>query len=300
MLKFRFVAQFFADLRQAVTRWSADDGSVMAAATAYYLGVSFFPLLLVLIAGLALFFQYTHLGQDAQLRLLDAIKQNMSLQLADYVKQSLLTVQDRSSIGGPIGLATMLLASLAAFGQLDSAFDRIWGYPQPESQNIWRYLLGLLAQRGRAFLALLGLGTVVVIVFLAGMVLTAVQTHTETVMPLDRWVWDTIQIGVTFVTNTVVFTLLFRLLPKVKVRWMRAFQGGLLTAVAWEIGRQLITIVVAQQIQRLWCCRGIFGNLALVLLLCGDCALRCGIYSGVGARAKAERKKRSVAESSTS
>ena len=44
----------------AVQRLYADDGPVMAAATAYYLGLSFFPLLLVLTAGVGWFLRHTH------------------------------------------------------------------------------------------------------------------------------------------------------------------------------------------------------------------------------------------------
>jgi membrane protein len=287
----KVIPLFFSDMRQAVARWSADDGSVMAAATAYYVGLSFFPLLLVLIAGVGWFLQNTHLGQDAQREVLAAIAQNMSPQLADYVSESLLMVQDRSSIGGPIGLATMLIASLAAFGQLDSAFDRIWGFPQSESQSMFRYLLGLLAQRGRAFLALLGLVVVVVIVFLAGMVLTAVQTHTAAVMPLEPWVWNSLQIIITFGTNAIVFTLLYRLMPKAPVRWKRALQGGLLTAVAWEIGRQLIRILVARSKYSAY---GVVGAFLAILLWCyyavAIVLLGAEYIQVLRARARVERK----------
>ncbi len=265
----------------------------MAAATAYYLGLSFFPLLLVLIAGVSWFIQNTHLGEDAQRVILKAINDNMSSQLGDYVKQALDLVKDRSSIGGPLGLATMLLASLAAFGQLDSAFDRIWGFPQSQSQSMLRYLLGLLAQRGCAFLALLGLGTVVVAVFLAGMVFTAIQTHTSAVVPLDPWVWNTAQTLITFVTNASVFTLLFRLLPKAPVRWKRALEGGLLTAAAWEIGRQLITILVARSKYSAY---GVVGAFLAILLWCyysvAIVLLGAEYIQVLRARAKAERKSK--------
>ena len=76
----------------------------------------------------------------------------------------------------------------------------------------------MLAARGRAFLVLLGMGAVVVVVFLAGMVVTAVESQTDAVLPLSGWVWDAVQIGVTMTTNIVVFTLLFRLLPQAAVR----------------------------------------------------------------------------------
>jgi membrane protein len=261
----RLVVQFANDLRQAAVRWNEDDCNVMAAATAYYLGLSFFPLLLVLLAGLSLFFQYTHLGQDAQANLLMAISQNMSEQLAGYVKQTLELVNNRSSINGPIGLATMMITSLAAFGQLEYAFDHIWGAPQSESKSMIRYALDFLAQRGRATLVLFASGVVIVIVFIAGTIFSTVQSKIESVVDLPNWVSSAGLIPLTFAINFAVFTLLYRLLPRVPIRWVRAAQGGLLTAINWEIGRQLITILVSRGSYSAY---GVVGAFLAVLLWC--------------------------------
>ncbi len=260
------VVQFVRDVQRAIMRWFEDDGPLMSAATAYYVGLSFFPLLLVLIAGVEWFLRNTHLGQDAQQKVLAAIAQNMSTELADYVKQSLAMVQDKSGIGGPVGLATMIVTSVAAFAQLDSAFDRIWALPQSGSQSIFRLALQLVGQRGRALLLLLGLAAVVVVVFVAGMVLSAVEAHTALAVSLDGWLWDAAQTSVTFAINAAVFTFLYRLLPKATVAWSDALHGGLLTAAAWEIGRQLLTIYIARS--HYGSAYGVVGAFLAVLLWC--------------------------------
>jgi membrane protein len=260
------VVQFLRDIRSAVRKLYADDGPVMAAATAYYLGLSFFPLLLVLMAGVGWFLRHTHLGETAQQEVLRSIAATTSDQLASYVAQTLDVVQDRSSFNGPVGLATMLITALAAFTQLDYAFKRIWRVDAGESKSILLQALSVLAGRGRAFLVLLGMGAVVVLVFLAGMVLIAVKNQTDAVMPLGGWVWDAVQIGVTMTTNIVVFTLLFRLLPQAAVRWSDAFYGGLLTAAAWEIGRQLLALFIARG--KYTSAYGVIGAFMAVLLWC--------------------------------
>jgi membrane protein len=262
----RVIVQFFRDLRAAGSRWYADDGPLMSAATAYYLGLSFFPLLLVLIAGVGLFLENTHLGQNARQEVISAIAKNMSEQLADYVKQSLNVVQERSVISGPLGLLTMLITSLAAFAQFDSAFDRIWRIPSGNSKSIVAMALALLIQRGRAFLLLFGLGIFVVVVFLAGMVLAAIQSRAADLLPQEEWLWNTAQIGVTLATNTLVFMLLFWLLPKAPVRWCDAFHGALLTAAAWEIGRQVLAIFIARG--KYTSAYGVVGAFLAILLWC--------------------------------
>jgi membrane protein len=241
----RDVLRFFGDLQRAFTRWQDDDGWLMAAATAYYLGVSFFPLLLVLIAGLGIFLESTHLGQDAQQSVLDAISQNASPQLADYVQQTLSTVKSRSSTTGPLGLLGMLITSLAAFAQLDAAFDRIWNVPSKEPVSFWRGLLGVVIGRGRAFLLLLALGAIVVVVFIAGLTLSTISANFRQ-LPVAEWTSRGMQSGLTILVNVVVFTLMHRFLPKARVSWDEALRGGILTTAGWEIGRQLLTLYVSR------------------------------------------------------
>jgi membrane protein len=262
----RVIVQFFRDLRDAGSRWYADDGPLMSAATAYYVGLSFFPLLLVLIAGVGLFLQTTHLGQDAKQEVLTAINHNMSEQLASYVTDALQSVQEKSIISGPLGLLTMLVTSLAAFAQFDSAFDRIWRIPSRNGKSIVSMALALLIQRGRAFLLLFGLGTFVILVFLAGMVLAAIQSRAADILPQTEWLWNGVQIGITLAMNTLVFMLLLRLLPKAPVRWCDAFHGALLTAVAWEIGRQVLAIFIARG--KYTSAYGVVGAFLAILLWC--------------------------------
>jgi membrane protein len=262
----RAIVQFVHDLREAIIRWFADDGPLMAAATAYYVGLSFFPLLLVLTAGLGWFLQHTHSGQDAHQQVLQFVANNMSDQLAADVEQSMSMVQEKSAVNGPLGLITILITALAAFAQLDSALDRIAGNARGASKSVFASALAFVVQRGRAFLVLLGLGAVVFLVFLAGLVITAIQTHASAVFPKVDMIYDALQIAVTLTINAGIFTLLFRLLPKDPADWGNAFSGGLLTAAAWEIGRQLLAIFIARS--QYASAYGVIGAFLAILLWC--------------------------------
>ena len=69
----QWVRNLFPNLRDAAVRWSEDDAGSMAASVAYYLALSFFPMILLLISGLGLFLKFTRIGQDARQQLLDLI-----------------------------------------------------------------------------------------------------------------------------------------------------------------------------------------------------------------------------------
>ncbi len=61
------------------------EGTLSAAGIAYYVALSFFPLLLVLVAGLSWILQWTQVGQNAWQALHDTIANQLSPDLAQQV-----------------------------------------------------------------------------------------------------------------------------------------------------------------------------------------------------------------------
>ena len=111
--------------------WRRDDGSLIAASMAYYAVLSFFPLLLLLIAVLGFVLQFSPGAQNAQKELLRLLAQNTSPELADHVRTSMQAIQTNAVVGGPVGLATLLVAAIGIFTQIDVAMDRIWNLRTP-------------------------------------------------------------------------------------------------------------------------------------------------------------------------
>ncbi len=81
--------RFVPRLATAYGRFSKDECSLAAAGIAYYVALSFFPLLLVLVAGLGLVLEGTAAGQDVRKELLSAISQQASPDLANQVGRTL-------------------------------------------------------------------------------------------------------------------------------------------------------------------------------------------------------------------
>ena len=232
------------DLRQTYREWNEDDGTLLAAAMAYYAALSFLPLLLLLVTGFGLFLSFTHLGQDAREQVLAQIGEYTSPEMRDQVAGIFAGIQENAPALGPVSLLTLLAAAMSIFAQFERAFDRVWNVEDPEQRGIVAAIRSALFQRLRAFLMLFGLGLLVVVVFLAGLALTAVETYTDRILPAADWLWRLAQIGVSVTLNALVFTLIYRVLPKAPVRWGEAARGGALAAVTWEIGRQILASYV--------------------------------------------------------
>lgn len=224
----------------AFQNWTRDDGPLMSAAVAYYLGLSLLPLLLLLSSVFGIFLEYTELGQSAEQHVLHTVATHLSPSIESNLKQSIAEVKDRSAFNGPVGLAGILLASLAGFAQFDRAMDRIWNIHPQASQGILKSVKRILVQRGVALLMLLGLAALITIAFLANITISAIDSMTEYVLPAPDILWRISQPLASFLINILILTMLYRWLPKRKVHWREALRGGVFAGIGWELGRLVL------------------------------------------------------------
>jgi membrane protein len=241
---FRAIMRVYRNLREAYANWCKDDAMGLAAATSYYMALSFFPLLLLLVAVMGLVLQFTGWGINVQQRLLNLLAENVAPSLAAQVKVALSSVQSNAALNGPVGLTTLLLSAMAVFAQFEKAFDRIWSIPEQEYRGILAALGKILFQRFRAFLLLLGLWTLVIAAFFCNMALATLHEFTSVHLVESDALWYLLTAVTAVLTDWLLFTLLYKILPKATVEWRAAAGGGLLAAIVWEVGRRVLAALV--------------------------------------------------------
>lgn len=222
-------------------RWTDDNGSLLAAGVAYYGALSFFPLLLTLISGVGLLLKFTSAGRNAETELLNAVGSQLSPALQAHVAEALDQVRSGAQTTGPIGLVSLLFGAMAIFVQFETAFDIIWNVEPPESRGILAAIWRVIFHRGLAFLMLCSLGVLLLVILILGITLSAAAEYSSSVLPGSDRYWAIIRFCVPMVLDAGVFTLTYRWLPKVHVRWTEAIRGGIFASIIWEIGRYLLT-----------------------------------------------------------
>lgn len=226
-------------IRETIHRWNQDDCSLLAAAMAYYAAFSLFPLCLLLISILGFAMRYWEKAQSAQDQLLYAISQNASPWVAEQLRGMLANVQLNASLNAPLALFGLVAAAIGIFVQFDSILDRIWG-AAPSQHGLVAALRRALIERLTAFLMLLGLGALLVAIFLIDLTLSGIR-HYVVDLPGGELAWPLLQGSISLLLNTLLFGTLYRVLPRQPVRWREALAGGLLVAVIWKFGMLFLT-----------------------------------------------------------
>jgi membrane protein len=256
--------RFWPRLYQAAMKWQQDDGLTWAASLAYYGAFSFFPLVLVILAGAGLVLSVSPSAQLHQKQLIELIGAQTSPKLADEIANVLSGVKSSAAIGGPIGLATLVLGAIGIFMQLEAAFDRIWKVTGENGtkRSFVRIIRTVLFTRLRAFLMLIGAGLIVLAAFTANMVLAGISRYSEEI-PMGTLVFHLLQLGLSAFLNGLMFTLIYRVIPKRHVPWRQAIGGGLVAGTAWEIGRQLLALLI---VGKSYTAYGVIGSFIILML----------------------------------
>jgi membrane protein len=219
--------------------WSKDDGAMLSAAMAYYAAFSLFPLCLVLIAILGVVTRLTSNSLDPQSQMLKLVGENVDPWLVRQLGDLLSGVQSRAGVGGPIGLLTLAIGAIAIFVQLEAMFDRIWRLPDSGPKGWVAAIREVVWGRVVAFLMLLGVGALLLMLFLAGLLPSDLKVHVLG-LPFGKYLWQVCQIVLTVAGYTLLLGMIYKIIPKAKVPWKAALSGGLLVAVVWQIGQQAL------------------------------------------------------------
>jgi membrane protein len=259
-----YAKQLFHRLVAAYNHFSRQDGPLLAAAIAYYLAFSLFPLMLILVSVLGWAFRFTAPGQRAEQRVLETVAEQVSPALAEQLTAALGSVESSAAANGTVGLVVLLVTAIALFTQIDYAFDRIWENSASAASGWRQRIVGVLLTRLKAVLMLLGVGAFVMAVMIASIIWQGIQTNISSTVEMGPWFQRMIQPVVHVVLNILAFAVVYRYLPKTTVTWRAAFAGALLASTLWEVGRQVLAAYVVGD--KLPTAYGLIGSFMAIML----------------------------------
>jgi membrane protein len=231
--------QFPALLKDTFKEWSEDNCLRLGASLAYYTLSSLVPLLLIVVAVATFVLNFTGSGQDYKTQIVNQIsKQVNNPGLAQQITSALTGKSEEAAskgiMGTVLGVIFLLLAASGVFGELDAAFNIIWNVPSStQGKGIW----GFVRTKFLSFTLVLG----VAFLLLVSQLLTVVLTALAGTLPLGPLLTLLNFAGQVAVT-TAVFALLFKFLPDTHVEWGDVWVGGLISAILWIVGQQLLAI----------------------------------------------------------
>jgi membrane protein len=224
-------------MKQSVNAWLDDRAASMGAALAYYTAFSIAPLLIIAIAVAGLVS-----GRDAaQAAVVGQLQDLLGEAGGTAIAQMLESTADLGSsiLAIVIGVGALILTATTAFVELQDDLDRIW----KAEPRVGSGLINLIRSR------LLSFGMVLAIGFLLAVSLVlsaAIAALGDSLLGEAELLLQMITFLVSFAVITVLFAMIYKVLPNVEIAWEDVWIGAAITALLFDIGKVLIGLYIGK------------------------------------------------------
>jgi len=225
----------YSYLKQVFTEFAEDNIFKYSASLAYYTVFSLAPVLIVIISICGILFGKEAIQGHIYGQIKDLVGNDAAVQIQETVKNIHLT--GHNIYATIISIIVLLIGATGIFGEVQDSLNKIWGLRIKTRKTWWKLIINRLL----SFSLILCIGFVMMVSLLLNALVSAFGTF------LARYFseFSVILVQITdnvlmFVVTTFLFSLMFKVLPDAKIKWIDVLIGGLITSVFFTLGKLAI------------------------------------------------------------
>ncbi len=226
---------------KTVRAWADDGAPSMGAAISYYTVFSLAPLLVIVIAVAGGLF-----GREAvQGRISAELSGLLGAQGAGFVEALVAAASntDKGLVASMVSFVVLVVGATSVFAELQSALDRIWHVPgSMKPSGVWPTVRARLMSFG----LVLGLAFLVMVSLVVSAVLAFLGTFAAASLPAGARLLHGLHMVVSLGLFTLLFAMIFKLLPSTPIAWRDVWIGAFVTAMLFEAGKLVIGLYIGK------------------------------------------------------
>ena len=226
---------FWKFLRDIATQWFEDDPFQLAAALSYYTLFSLAPILIIAIALAGLFFD----REAATNQIVQTFQGFVGQESAKAVQEMIRNASSKPRTGmisTVVGIVALVFGAGGVVGQLQSSLNRIWGVTAKPGRGIWDFV----RERFVSLAMVLGVGFLLLVSLVITTILSHLSLYIGSLIEGVAAIAYVLDIVASFGFVTVLFAMIYKFLPDVRIRWTDVWIGAALTSVLFTLGKFLI------------------------------------------------------------
>lgn len=233
---------FYQLAKKSVMAWIDDYAPSMGAAISYYTVFSIAPLMIIVIAVAGFVWGREAVQGEIVGQLSGLIGQEGAQGIQALIESA--NQPAKGLVATAISIVVLVIGATTVFAELQSSLDRIWRAPKapPQASGLWAIVRSRLLSLG----FILGLGFLLLVSLVSSAGLAAVGSWASGLLPG----WETLLYAINIVVSigiaTVLFAMIFKVMPQVKVGWRDVWTGAFVTAVLFEVGKWLISLYIGK------------------------------------------------------
>lgn len=221
----------FSVIWETIKEWVDDNAPRLSAALAYYTLLSVAPLLIIIIAIAGVFFGESAARDQVMSQMQDLVGQQGAQAIQTAISNA--HQSPHGTLAVAVGIITLVVGATGAFAELQSAMNAIWDVKPRPGGAAW----GFIRKRLLTFGMVLAIGVLLLVSLVVSAALSAIQTYFTNLLPGAATIWQIVNLAVSLLVATLLFGLIYKVLPDVKIRWHDVWIGALVTAILFTAGK---------------------------------------------------------------
>jgi membrane protein len=246
-------------VKKTASGWYGGHPFELGAALAFYGAFALAPTLVIAVALAGIFF-----GEEAaQGQLAASLEVALGPVVAKAFAETLTYVYVSQSgwIATLVGLGVVVFAATGMFIQLQMSLNEIWEVQPKPGRDLW----DMVRTRFLAFVLVLSFGGLLLLLLIADAVLRALHALLpKAPWSVDAYLWEGGEWLLLICLLTLLFSLIYKLLPDAIITWRAVWGGAFITAVLFGVGSYLVAYYLGRVAPTFT--YGAAGSLVMVML----------------------------------
>lgn len=222
----------------AAKSWWADNVFKHSAAVSFYTLFSIAPITIIAVTIAGMFLGPDAAGDQLEHQLTQLVGPASTEIMMAAAKAS--RHEGESKWATTLGIVLLVTGATSVFAQLQDSLNKIYGVRTKPTKSGW---LILILHRLVSFAMVLTMA----FLLLVSLVLTTFLTSALGWIRVDApGLMKAVDVGASVVVISLLFALLFKVMPDVRLRWRDVWVGSLVTAILFTIGRYLIALYLSR------------------------------------------------------
>ncbi len=228
-------------LKETFKGFANDKLPKLAGSLAYYTVFSMGPLLIVIIFLSSIFLEKEMIEGTIYGQLENFLGANTAHELQVIIQNA--SLKGKSSFPAVIGIITLLIGATSVFAEIQDSINTIWGLKSKPKKG-W---LKFLRNRFLSFSVIASLGFILIVSLAITALIDIFSRKLQAQFPDTAVIiFYIVNQLLTLVIITIIFGVIFRVLPDAKIRWKDVIAGAFVTALLFMLGKFAISLYIAK------------------------------------------------------
>ena len=222
-------------LKEAAKAFSGDNAVKLSAALSYYTIFAIGPLLVIVLSLSGIFLGEAAVEGKLYGQIRGLIGSDAAIQVQEIIKNIQKT--NNSTIGAIIGGIVLVIGATGIFAEIQDSINYIWSLKAKPKRGF----IKLLMNRLLSFSLIISLGFLLIVSLVANALMDILNERLTRFFP-DTMVYVIYGLNIVLLLAVIslLFAIIFKVLPDGKIKWKDAFVGAFFTSILFLIGKSAI------------------------------------------------------------